>query len=77
MSDQLAELTAEVIKTGEMKVDEIKEIQFLLKLIHESNMTEEDKQSTGACLFCLIDLSNRFIKARHRLYWINFFFTIK
>ena len=59
----IQELSDEVIKSGEMKVDEIKEIQYILKLIHESEMTDEDKQSCGACLMCIIDLSNRFIKA--------------
>lgn len=56
-------LTEEVIQSGELKVDNIIEIQYIIKAIHESGMTEKDKQSCGACLFCLIELSNKFIKA--------------
>lgn len=55
-------LKEEVLKMGELNVQNINEIQWILKLIHESNMTEDQKKSTGLCLNMLITLSNMYIE---------------
>tara|TARA_R110000803_G_scaffold11657_1_gene34677 strand:+ start:6132 stop:6401 length:270 start_codon:yes stop_codon:yes gene_type:complete len=55
-------LKKEVLKMGELNVSNIVEIQWILKLIHESNLDEEQKKSTGLCLNMLISLSNLYIE---------------
>ena len=55
-------LKNEVKELGELRVDNIIEIQYILKLIHESNLDEQQKQSTGLCLQTLINLTNKYLK---------------
>jgi len=55
-------LKTEVQKLGELRVDNIIEIQYLLKLIHESDLDPTQKQSTGLCLQTLISLTNKYLK---------------
>tara|TARA_R110000744_G_scaffold43247_6_gene97177 strand:- start:330 stop:629 length:300 start_codon:yes stop_codon:yes gene_type:complete len=64
-------LKNEVLKMGELNVENIIEIQYLLKLIHESNMSDEQKKSTGLCLNMLITLSNMYIEKNADLNKLN------
>ena len=52
----------QIKKLGELRVDNILEIQYILKLIDESNMTISQKQQTTLCLSTLISLSNKYLK---------------
>ena len=55
-------LRKELKELGELRVDNIIEIQYILKLIHESDLDKQQKQSTGLCLQTLISLSNKYLK---------------
>ena len=65
------ELKNEIKELGEIRVDNIIEIQYILKLIHESNLDEQQKKSTGLCLQTLISLSNKYLKENADLHKIK------
>ena len=64
-------LKNEIKELGEIRVDNIIEIQYLLKLIHESNLDPTQKQSTGLCLQTLISLTNKYLKENADLHKIK------
>tara|TARA_R110000765_G_scaffold102517_1_gene191359 strand:+ start:101 stop:469 length:369 start_codon:yes stop_codon:yes gene_type:complete len=56
------DILKELLNLGDLRTDNILEVQYILKLIHESNMTELQKQTTGSCLSMLLNLSNLYLK---------------
>tara|TARA_R110000744_G_scaffold11067_2_gene33892 strand:+ start:4188 stop:4493 length:306 start_codon:yes stop_codon:yes gene_type:complete len=48
---------------GELKTEDILEIQMLEQLIKSSSMTEQQKYQTGKCLEMLINLSNAYVNS--------------
>lgn len=48
---------------GELRTENIIEIQYLEQLIKDSSMDEQQKIQTGKCLEMLINCSNAYIKA--------------
>ena len=48
---------------GELKTENILEIQYLEQLIKDSTMDSQQKLQTGKCLEMLINCSNAYIKA--------------
>lgn len=64
-------LRKELKELGELRVDNIIEIQYILKLIHESDLDKQQKQSTGLCLQTLISLSNKYLKENADLHKIK------
>ena len=51
-----------LLNMGELRVDNIKEVQFILKSVYESNMCEATKKQCGLCMNMLLTLSNNFIQ---------------
>lgn len=48
---------------GELRTENILEIQFLEQLIRDSKMSDEQKYQTGKCLEMLINCSNAYINS--------------
>jgi len=48
---------------GELRTENIIEIQYLEQLIKDSSMTTEQKYQTGKCLEMLINCSNAYINS--------------
>ena len=48
---------------GELRTENIIEIQYLEQLIKDSNMDDQQKLQTGKCLELLINCSNAYINA--------------
>ena len=60
--ETMDDILKELLNLGDLRTDNILEVQYILKLIHESNMTELQKQTTGSCLSMLLNLSNLYLK---------------
>lgn len=57
----LQDIMKELLKLGDLRTDNIIEIQYLLRLIHQSNMNENDKKNCGSLLHLLMTLSNLYL----------------
>lgn len=57
--DQLRKLK----ELGELRTENILEIQYLEQLIKDSSMSNDQKYQTGKCLEMLINCSNAYINA--------------
>ena len=62
--EELDKIMRTLLNLGDLRTENIIEIQYILKLIFESNMRENDKQNCGKCINMLIMLSNLYLK-----YW--------
>jgi len=60
-------LLKELLKVGVLQVDNIHEIQYILKAIHECNADPTLKQQMGLCFNMLISLSNQYLKIHKEL----------
>tara|TARA_R110000824_G_scaffold8686_4_gene39130 strand:- start:11054 stop:11434 length:381 start_codon:yes stop_codon:yes gene_type:complete len=56
------ELMKTLLNLGELKVDNINEIQFILKAVYDSPMSEITKKQCGLCMNMLLTLSNNFLQ---------------
>jgi len=51
-----------LLNMGELKIDNIQEIQFILKAVYDSPMPESTKKQCGLCMNMLLTLSNNFLQ---------------
>jgi hypothetical protein len=60
--ETLEDIMKTLLKLGDLRTENIIEIQYLLRLIHQSNMNENDKRNCGSCLNMLLTLSNLYLQ---------------
>jgi hypothetical protein len=60
--DTLDSIMRELLLLGDLRTDNILEVQWILKLIHESPMSLQQKQQTGKTMDMLLMLSNLYLQ---------------
>jgi hypothetical protein len=55
------ELIKELLDSGGIRMENIIEIQWIIKLIQEANCSLEQKERTGKCLETLINMANNYV----------------
>tara|TARA_R110001592_G_scaffold78043_2_gene234450 strand:+ start:257 stop:547 length:291 start_codon:yes stop_codon:yes gene_type:complete len=53
---------SQLLKMGGLRVENIIELQYILKLIHEGPLALKEKQNCGNCLNMIITLANLYLE---------------